>query len=72
MDCPLVDEVQVFWPDSGASYGFVVGAVVIALFANFGPVGVEEFSEMGSAGICENGQPSPWIWTQAAEDIWMV
>lgn len=72
MDCPLVDEVQVFCRDSGASCGFVLCAVVVALLVHLGSLGFEELSEMRSTGVRKDWQPGLGIWTQEANKIRVV
>ena len=72
VDCSLVDEVQVLRPDLDTSRGFLVGAVVFALIVHLGPVSLQELFEMRSARIREDWQPSPGVWSQETNYVWVV
>ena len=68
----MVDEAQVLRPDSGTSRGVVVGAVVFALLVYLAPIGFEKLCEMRPAGVREDWQPSPGVWSKETNYIWVV
>jgi len=51
---------------------FFVGAIVFALLVHLAPIGFGELCEMRSARVREDWKPSPGVWPQETNYVWVV